>query len=155
MRYFDHRCASGASLKGRLGDVDSLLHDNHTTSESKRSRALQGAAHNGKRAISNRKQAAQSLCGKPQYVYTLRIYIEVCDMSTAKVFRSGNSQAVRLPKQFRLKSKEVEIFRRGDEIVLREKKGTMLRAFELLAGLPDDLTIAAREKDTPQKRKGL
>jgi antitoxin VapB len=76
-------------------------------------------------------------------------------MSTAKVFRSGNSQAVRLPKQFRLKSKEVEIFRRGDEIVLREKKGTMLRAFELLAGLPDDLTIAAREKDTPQKRKGL
>jgi antitoxin VapB len=81
--------------------------------------------------------------------------MEVCHMSTAKVFRSGNSQAVRLPKQFRLKSKEVEIFRRGDEIVLREKKGTMLRAFELLAGLPDDLTIAGREKDTPQKRKGL
>jgi antitoxin VapB len=76
-------------------------------------------------------------------------------MSTAKVFRSGNSQAVRLPKQFRLKSKEVEIFRRGDEIVLREKKGTMLRAFELLAGLPDDFTVAGRENDTPQKRKGL
>jgi antitoxin VapB len=76
-------------------------------------------------------------------------------MGTAKVFRSGNSQAVRLPKQFRLKSKEVEIFWRGDEIVLREKKGTMLRAFELLAGLPDDLTVAGRENDTPQKRKGL
>lgn len=26
-----------------------------------------------------------------------------------------------LPKQFRLKTEEVEIFRRGDEIVLREK----------------------------------
>jgi antitoxin VapB len=76
-------------------------------------------------------------------------------MSTAKVFRSGNSQAVRLPKQFRLKSKEVEIFRRGDEIVLREKKGTMLRAFELLASLPDDLSIPGREKDRPQKRTGL
>jgi antitoxin VapB len=76
-------------------------------------------------------------------------------MSTAKVFRSGNSQAVRLPKQFRLKSKEVEIFRRGDEIVLREKQGTMLRAFELLASLPDDLTIAGRVNDRPQKRKGL
>ena len=75
-------------------------------------------------------------------------------MSTAKVFRSGNSQAVRLPKQFRLKSKEVEIFRRGDEIVLREKKGTMLRAFELLASLPDDLRIPGREKDRPQKRTG-
>jgi antitoxin VapB len=75
-------------------------------------------------------------------------------MSTARVFRSGNSQAVRLPKQFRLKSKEVEIFRRGDEIVLREKDGDMVRAFDLLAGLPDDLAIAL-EKDQPQKRKRL
>jgi len=76
-------------------------------------------------------------------------------MSTARVFRSGNSQAVRLPKQFRLKSKEVQIFRRRDEIVLREKQGTMARAFDLLAGLPDDRELAGREKDPPQKRKGL
>ncbi len=80
-------------------------------------------------------------------------------MGTARIFRSGNSQAVRLPKQFRLKSNEVEIFRRGDEIVLREKDGTMARAFDLLAGLPDDwLTEIQRKrarKDLPQKRKGL
>ena len=76
-------------------------------------------------------------------------------MSTARVFRSGNSQAVRLPKQFRLNSEEVEIFRRGDEIVLREKDGNLVRAFDLLAGLPDDLEIPGREKDRPQKRKGL
>ena len=76
-------------------------------------------------------------------------------MGTARVFRSGNSQAVRLPKQFRFKSKEVEIFRRGDEIVLREKTGSMVRAFDLLAGMPDDLDIRGREKDQPQKRKGL
>ncbi len=75
-------------------------------------------------------------------------------MGTARVFRSGNSQAVRLPKQFRLKSKEVEIFRRGDEIVLREKDGTMARAFELLADLPDDFQVE-RRSDRPQKRKGL
>lgn len=76
-------------------------------------------------------------------------------MGTARVFRSGNSQAVRLPKQFRLKSKEVEIFRRGDEIVLREKDGTLVRAFDLLAGLPDNLETLGRQKDKPQKRKGL
>jgi antitoxin VapB len=80
-------------------------------------------------------------------------------MSTAKVFRSGNSQAVRLPRQFRLKSKEVEIFRRGDELVLREKSGNLARAFDLLAGLPDDFDITPqdrnRNKDLPQKRKGL
>jgi len=76
-------------------------------------------------------------------------------MDTARVFRSGNSQAVRLPKQFRLKGREVEIFRRGDEIVLREKEEDMMRAFELLAGLPDDLSLPGCEKDKPQKRKGL
>jgi antitoxin VapB len=76
-------------------------------------------------------------------------------MSTARVFRSGNSQAVRLPKQFRLKSKEVEIFRRGNDIILREKEGNMVRAFELLAGLPEDLRLANRQKDQPQKRRGL
>jgi antitoxin VapB len=76
-------------------------------------------------------------------------------MATARVFRSGNSQAVRLPKKFRLKSKEVEIVRRGDEIVLREKPGTMVRAFDLLAGLPDDIKLRGRQKDKPQKRKGL
>ena len=76
-------------------------------------------------------------------------------MGTARVFRSGNSQAVRLPKQFRLKSEEVEIFRRGEEIVLREKAGSMVRAFDLLADLPEDFSLPGREKDRPQKRKGL
>ena len=76
-------------------------------------------------------------------------------MATAKVFKSGNSQAVRLPKAFRVKSKEVEISRRGDEIVLRERAGTVARAFDLLAALPADLMLAGRKKDRPQKRKGL
>ena len=34
-------------------------------------------------------------------------------MSTARIFKSGNSQAVRLPKEFRFRAKQVEIFRRG------------------------------------------
>jgi antitoxin VapB len=72
-----------------------------------------------------------------------RIYILEAATGPVRVFRSGNSQTVRLPKEFRLKSKEVEIFRRGDEIVLREKDGTMARAFEWLAELPDDLEIEA------------
>jgi antitoxin VapB len=76
-------------------------------------------------------------------------------MGTARVFRSGNSQAVRLPKEFRFKGKEVEIFRRGGEVVLREKDKTLARAFELIAGLPDDFDIPGRNKDYPQKRKGL
>jgi antitoxin VapB len=76
-------------------------------------------------------------------------------MATAKVFKSGNSQAVRLPKAFRMKGKEVEISRRGDEIVLRERAGTMARAFDLLTSLPADVALAVRKRDKPQKRKGL
>ena len=75
-------------------------------------------------------------------------------MVTARVFRSGNSQAVRLPKQFRLNSREVEIFRRGEEIVLREKGRGMARAFELLANLPDDFMSGGRRDAPPQSRKG-
>jgi antitoxin VapB len=60
-----------------------------------------------------------------------------------------------LPKQFRLNSREVEIFRRGDEIVLREKAEGMVRAFELLAGLPDDFMSSGRQDDAPQSREGL
>jgi antitoxin VapB len=75
-------------------------------------------------------------------------------MGTARVFRSGNSQAVRLPKQFRVNSKELEIFRRGNEIVLRERTGDMTRAFDLLAGLPEDFTVD-RTRDRPQERKDL
>jgi antitoxin VapB len=76
-------------------------------------------------------------------------------MGTARVFRSGNSQAVRLPKQFRFKGKEVEIFRRGNEVVLREKSGSLAHAFDLIIGLPDDLELPDRKRDLPQEREGL
>lgn len=58
--------------------------------------------------------------------------------ATARVFRSGNSQAVRLPKQFRLRSNEVQIFRRGRDIVLREKPAKLSELLSSLPGLPDD-----------------
>jgi antitoxin VapB len=61
-------------------------------------------------------------------------------MQIARVFRSGDGQAIRLPKEFRISGKEVEIFRRNDEIVLREIKG-MVRASYLLAGLPEDIDV--------------
>ena len=77
-------------------------------------------------------------------------------MVTARVFKSGNSQAVRLPKEFRFRGKEVEIYRRGEEVVLREKGKGLERAFELLANMPLDWdAIEKSRKEPPQKRKGL
>jgi antitoxin VapB len=90
-------------------------------------------------------------------VYTYR-YIHFMwrsEMTIARVFKSGNSQAVRLPKKFRLRGTEVEIFRRGDEIVLKERAKGMASAFHLLAGLPDEVLQDPRHDDPPQKRKGL
>lgn len=72
-------------------------------------------------------------------------------MAVAKVFRSGNSQAVRLPKQFRVLSDELEIFRRGDEIVLREKPATIEKAFHLLCEMPEGM-LDARDDPPAQDR---
>ena len=76
-------------------------------------------------------------------------------VTTTRVFKSGNSQAVRLPKEFSVRSKVLEIFRRGDEIVLREPAKGLGRAFELLANLPDDFLAEGRQDMPPQHREGL
>jgi antitoxin VapB len=76
-------------------------------------------------------------------------------MSTARVFKSGNSQAVRLPKQFRFAADEVEIFRRGSEIVLREPKRNLRRVVATLGSLPKDFMKYGRADTRPQKRSGL
>ena len=59
-------------------------------------------------------------------------------MVNTTVFQSGNSQAVRLPKEFRFSSKTVEIFRRGNEVVLREKPRTMGDLIRDLPAIGDD-----------------
>jgi antitoxin VapB len=43
-------------------------------------------------------------------------------MEIAKIFESGNSQAVRLPKAYRLKGKETYITKVGDAIILFPKR---------------------------------
>lgn len=86
-------------------------------------------------------------------VYTVRWEEQ---LAVARVFRSGNSQAVRLPKAFRLKGPEVEISRRGDEIVLREKRSRGLaEAFEIIVSMPLDAFQDIKDKRPPQRRKGL
>ncbi|TAG26397.1 MAG: AbrB/MazE/SpoVT family DNA-binding domain-containing protein [Burkholderiales bacterium] len=49
------------------------------------------------------------------------------------VFTSGNSQAVRIPKEFQFKTKSVRIIQRGDELIIKPK---YLTTAEILANLP-------------------
>jgi len=76
-------------------------------------------------------------------------------MAKAKIFKSGNSQAVRLPKEFRFDVKEVEIFRRGDEVILRKRKRNLKRALAILRALPEDFMADGREDLPPQERESL
>lgn len=75
-------------------------------------------------------------------------------MSTTRVFKSGNSQAVRLPKEFQFDTKEVEIFRRGDEVVLRRPRRSLAGLTDLLGQLPSDFPDHI-EDNLPEKREKL
>lgn len=76
-------------------------------------------------------------------------------MKTAKIFKCGNSQALRLPKDFQFASTEVDIFRCGADIILREKPKNLKHAFELLISLPNDFFSSEREDDLPQDRESF
>lgn len=76
-------------------------------------------------------------------------------MTTAKVFISGNSQAIRLPKEFRVQVSRLEIFRRGKEIILREPEIGLTRALDILAEIPADFFAEGRRDDPPQSREKL
>lgn len=57
----------------------------------------------------------------------------------AKLFKSGGSQAVRLPKEYRFQdSEEVLIYRQGCRVILEPLKRTWSRGFLDLAGSAQD-----------------
>jgi antitoxin VapB len=76
-------------------------------------------------------------------------------MTLARVFQSGNSQAVRLPKEFRLAVDQVEIFRQGTDIVLRQAPTNAAAVFDLLTTLPVDFMANGREDAPPQEREAF
>lgn len=76
-------------------------------------------------------------------------------MATTRVFQSGNSRAVRIPRGIHLPVGEVEIFERGDEVVIRPRRGTLADIPDLLASLPEDFLVEGIADEPPQRRRGL
>jgi antitoxin VapB len=74
-------------------------------------------------------------------------------MKTAKVFRSGNSQAVRIPKDFQLEGDEVEILKKGHSLVLRPKRKSWAALVASLRKFTDDFMDKGRQQPPVQKRK--
>ncbi len=82
------------------------------------------------------------------------IYFERPDMKTAKLFRNGQSQAVRLPKEFRFEGEFVYIKKSGNAIVLLPAKG----AWDPLVGSLDKFStdfMAERGQPASQDREAL
>jgi antitoxin VapB len=74
---------------------------------------------------------------------------------TAKLFWSGRSQAVRLPKNYRFDGREVRIRRHGNAVVL-EPVPRDWQWLDAIAGKLDrDFIAAAKEKPQPQQRPAL
>lgn len=73
-------------------------------------------------------------------------------MKTAKIFRSGNSQAVRIPKEFQMEGDEVEISKRGGSLVLRPKRTSWVTLFESLEKFSHDFMDRGRKQPKLQKR---
>lgn len=73
-------------------------------------------------------------------------------MTYAKVFLSGNSQAVRIPKKFHIKSDRVEIIKKDNVLILKEKPHSLKKAFQLMTDMPEDCFQNERSDTKPQDR---
>ncbi|MDO5623938.1 MAG: type II toxin-antitoxin system VapB family antitoxin [Pseudomonadota bacterium] len=72
-------------------------------------------------------------------------------LDTAKVFMSGRSQAVRLPKAYRFETDEVTIEKVGDAVVLRPRHDAdawWARMERILAGF-EGMDFIERERTLP------
>jgi antitoxin VapB len=73
----------------------------------------------------------------------------------AKVFWSGRSQAVRLPKDFRFKGEEVRIRRHGNAVILEPMAEDWTWMDSIAGKLDEDFVQAVGEQPEPQERPAL
>ena len=62
---------------------------------------------------------------------------------------------MRLPKEFRFEQDRVEIFRQGNDIVLRQVPTSAVAVFDLLGSLPADFMADGRQDTPPQEREAF
>ena len=74
--------------------------------------------------------------------------MEGFQLKTAKLFKNGESQAVRLPKEFRFNGDEVFIKRVGSAVILLPKAKSWDTLLESLAKFPSDFMT---DREQPQK----
>jgi antitoxin VapB len=76
-------------------------------------------------------------------------------MATAKVFMSGRSQAVRLPKEFRVSGNELAITRVGRSLVLTPIDAQWSDFFNMLQQFETDKPVERNQPQEHQQRDSL
>jgi antitoxin VapB len=76
-------------------------------------------------------------------------------MATAKIFWTGRSQAVRLPKDFRFEGGEVRIRRHGAAVILEPVAHDWGWLDSLAGQIDDDFVRAVNEQPEPQESPAL
>ena len=72
---------------------------------------------------------------------------------TTRTFKSGNSIAVRIPSEFNVEpGKTFEIRRRGKELVLSQRDGTLAPLLEIFKSFPADFMADGHNDPPPQPR---
>ena len=74
-------------------------------------------------------------------------------MVYAKVFTSGNSQAVRIPKEFHIDFSELCIKKIGSSIILTPKESNWENLERSLSEFSDDFMTEGRSQPTMQERE--
>jgi len=73
-------------------------------------------------------------------------------MSIAKLFLNGRSQAVRLPKEFRMPGKAVNISHDGNKVILEPIEDSWDQWFDAIQSAPEHLISEDREQPEIQER---
>lgn len=76
-------------------------------------------------------------------------------MKTAKLFKNGDSQAVRLPKEFRFEGTEVLIKRVGSAVVLLPRARSWNTLVDSLAKFPSDFLGSREQPEAAEARDDL
>ena len=76
-------------------------------------------------------------------------------MMTAKVFKNGRSQAIRLPKECRFSSEEVVVNKIGDIVILLPKQNKWDSFMRAVDRFSDDFMADGRARDIVQEHEAI
>lgn len=85
-------------------------------------------------------------------VYTLERRYAI---DTAKLFKSGRSQAVRLPKEYRFEGEEVFVKRVGEAVVLLPREDSWRTLYESLGSFSEDFMEERAQPTSEDAREPL